>query len=301
MRKHIIYSVELDGLIPRMSSLTRLNPEGYFIQPMIDRAGHRVVFWGKAEGETGFNIWICATDGTQRLKLTEDRAISGHPFWSADGRQIVYFSSVGASDTTDWEMANQFGVDRPPRNLWIMDRDGGNRRRLTTGPYTDERPCLSPNGREIVFVSNRSGHLNLWRLEPETDALTQLTDHKGLDYRPIFSPDGQWLAFFSDDNPQNRHDLCLLELGTGEVYWPVPQGLFKWIHGAFWLPDGDTILFHAKPVNGPVALWTFRMSSGRIDRLDLPGLPTYAHGSVDRNLSVLIFDSSFEPDPLPAL
>lgn len=292
MKEHTIYSVELDGHMGAVNGLEPLSPEGYFIQPMIDDNGDKVVFWGRQEGETGFNIWCCNPDGTLIQKLTDSRAVSGHPFWSADGRRILFFSSMGVSEETEWDMQNQFAVDRAPRNLWIMDRDGGNRTKLTDGPYVDERPCMSPDGTEVVFVSNRSGHLNLWSVTITTGEMRQVTDHDGLDYRPIYSRDGHCLAFFSDNNQSKKHDLCLMTWPGGDVHWPVPPGLFRWIHGAFWLPDGDTILFHAAPVAAKTCgLWTLRLSDSRIEPVELPGMSICGHGSVDRTSRTLVFDS----------
>src|SRR5947209_709501 len=66
--------------------------------------------------------------------------------WTPDGR-IVFTSE--ASGNLD---------------LWIMDGDGGNRKQLTTDSHSDITPSVSPDGRFVVFTSNRTGADHIWRM-----------------------------------------------------------------------------------------------------------------------------------------
>ena len=281
-----VYTIQLGVTGPVTGTIRQLSPDGYFIHPMINRTGDSVIFWGSELGETGFNIWL--HDGTLK-KLTNDRAVTGHPFWSADGQQIVYFH---CTDTT-WRMSEQFQLGRSPRNIWLMDRDGQNRRQLTTGAFVDERPCISPDGTTVVFVSNRSGHMNLWCVDVATGKLRQLTRHAGLDYRPIFSPTGDRLAFFTTNNPDQRSDLCIKNWPDGPLQFPVPPRHFEWVHGPFWLADGQTLLIHAYPLGKPMhcGIWRFRLSDQHLERVVVPGVGDYAHGTIDDQQTLLAFDS----------
>lgn len=285
-----VYTIQLGGTGPQAGTIRRLSPDGYFIQPMINRVGDAVVFWGRSRGETGFNIWCHA--GALR-KLTNDRAVNGHPFWSSTARQIVYFSTLGVSDITDWHMAEQFHLGRAPRNLWIMDRNGQNRRQLTAGAFVDERPCISPDGKTVVFVSNRSGHMNLWSVDVATGQLRQLFQHTGLDYRPIFSPTGDRLAFFTTNNPTGARNLCLMNWPDGALSFPVPRGVFEWVHGPYWLADGQTLLIHAYPVGKPphCGIWRFSLPDQKLERIILPDVGDYAHGTADDRQTLLAYDS----------
>ncbi len=291
-RSNAIYLIRMQGRSGVPGTVRRLSPDGYFIQPMLDARGASVLFWGRQDGETGFNLWRYDLEPRRSSKLTDDRALAGHPFWTADGRQLVYFSNAGVATDTDWNMDHQFDAGRSPRNLWIMDRDGGHRRRLTTGPHVDERPCITPDGRTVVFVSDRSGHQNLWQVNTATGELKQVTKHAGLDYRPVFSPDGRQLAFFTSNTPRGLHDLCLMQWPGGATSFPVRQGSFRWIHGPFWCADGRTILIHGHAAGDKTyALWLLELASRQVERIELPGIPAYAHGSLNADRSVLIFDS----------
>ena len=287
-----VYTMSMDGLEGITGTACRLNAPGYFIQPMITDAGDRVVFWGREPDEAGFNIWAADPDGGNLTRLTDDRAINGHPFWSADGEAIIFFSSVRATPQTEWIMARQFELGRSSRHIWLMDRDGGNRRQVTSGAHVDERPCLAPDGRTIVFVSDRSGHMNLWQVASDGAGLRQITDHAGLDYRPIFSPDGQYLAWFTDNNPAGIHNLAIRRWPDGEVEFPLSPEAFKWVHGPQWLPDGRTILVHAW-LHGQDRNFLFAvdLQTGSFRRLLLPEFEHYGHGTFDRSQTVMAFDS----------
>jgi dipeptidyl aminopeptidase/acylaminoacyl peptidase len=67
--------------------------------------------------------------------------------------------------------------------------------RLTDGAWSDITPALHPNGRQIVFASNRNGGWNLFLLDWQRGQINQLTNFSFYAASPSWSPDGQWLAF----------------------------------------------------------------------------------------------------------
>jgi serine/threonine protein kinase len=69
---------------------------------------------------------------------------------------------------------------------------------LTEGPFSDRQPVYSPDGRAILFTSDRGGNLDIWRLERASGELRRLTDHEASDWDPAFSPNGDRLLFSSD-------------------------------------------------------------------------------------------------------
>ncbi len=69
---------------------------------------------------------------------------------------------------------------------------------LTKGQARDRQPAYSPDGKQIIFSSNRSGNIDLWLLERSTGALRQLTDDPASDWDPGFTPDGEHVLWSSD-------------------------------------------------------------------------------------------------------
>jgi len=94
------------------------------------------------------------------------------------------------------------GITRVEEQLHEIDleRDapGTRGRALTIGEAQDRQPTYSPDGRTILFSSNRSGNLDLWTLDRETLVLTQVTDDAAQDWDPAFTPNGSQLLWSSD-------------------------------------------------------------------------------------------------------
>ena len=79
----------------------------------------------------------------------------GYPSWSPDGETIVFASDrLQASSEPD---------------LYLMNADGGNIRRITDPPAKDEYPFFSPDGKYIYFNSYRSDPKGHYRIELNKD------------------------------------------------------------------------------------------------------------------------------------
>jgi Tol biopolymer transport system component len=67
---------------------------------------------------------------------------------------------------------------------------------------------MSPDGRYIVFASNRTGPFNIWRMDSDGGNQKQLTDGE-IDRFPHFSADGQWIIYSSTANGQVLHKVSI--------------------------------------------------------------------------------------------
>jgi len=68
---------------------------------------------------------------------------------------------------------------------------------LTHGNSIDRQPVFSPDGKWILFSSNRSGNLDLWKLSTETGAVRRITEDATDDWDPAFTPDGSQILWSS--------------------------------------------------------------------------------------------------------
>jgi TolB protein len=76
--------------------------------------------------------------------------------------------------------------------------------RLTDGQWDDIDPAISPDGRQLVFASNRSGIWDLYLWDLVANTLHQLTSSPEVETNPDWSPDKQWIAYESYSNSQTN-------------------------------------------------------------------------------------------------
>ncbi len=105
------------------------------------------------------------------------------------------------------------GVGSTDQNLHEVKRDAQGRWSepvpVTEGPFRDRQPVYSPDGRWLLFTSNRSGNLDVWRRDRTTGEIQRLTDHEAEDWDPALSPDGRQLLFSS--NRSGRYQIWIAE------------------------------------------------------------------------------------------
>lgn len=100
-------------------------------------------------------------------------------------------------------------------DVFMVRADGTGLENATQHPARDTDPALSPNGRLLAFVSDRTGAPNLFLLNRATGTLQQLTDDAFVYENPTFSPDGSAIAVASDRS--GNLDLFLFDLETDQV------------------------------------------------------------------------------------
>jgi Tol biopolymer transport system component/DNA-binding winged helix-turn-helix (wHTH) protein len=80
-------------------------------------------------------------------------------------------------------------------DIWVMSADGNNRQRLTADAGVNFNPVMSPDGRYLAYLSNRSGHTQLWRSAGDGSNARQLTNVPNDVGSVRFSADGKWLFY----------------------------------------------------------------------------------------------------------
>src|SRR5262249_42985962 len=92
-------------------------------------------------------------------------------------------------------------TDKTSSSLWMVPTAGGEPKRLTTAPETNNHPRFSPDGKTICFVSSRGGSSQVWLLPIDGGEARQLTklpiDVPGR----IWSPKGNQIAFTAEVYP----------------------------------------------------------------------------------------------------
>jgi N-acyl-D-amino-acid deacylase len=124
---------------------------------------------------------------------------------------------------------------------------------LTSGAYSESDADWSPDGKSVVFVSNReqeadaSYRTDLWLVAADnTDrgqSLVRLTNDEATKSNPAWSPDGRLIAFLTaDDGVYGMPQLAVIPAGGGEIR-VLTASLDPWISSFRWAPDGQWIYF----------------------------------------------------------
>jgi Tol biopolymer transport system component len=214
------------------------------IMPRWSPNGLEIAFHSEQEG--GSNIRPAPVAGGPARNPTEalqkgEPADFLAPVWSPRGDEIHFLSRRGKT----WE-------------VWGVSRMGDRHRRLTEQPargmwmmtsFLFSPSPWSPDGREIVFVSERSGSPDLWIVSGEGGEPRRLTDHPARDWGPNWSPDGRWILFSSERDEETR--LWKVRPSGGEPEPVADVGVDP--DGVRWSPDGASILFPAQRQG----LWNF--------------------------------------------
>jgi Tol biopolymer transport system component/DNA-binding winged helix-turn-helix (wHTH) protein len=190
------------------------------------------------------NIWVMPQgDMTRAAQVTQGPGKYDGYYgmsWTPDGSKIVYASIASGA----WD-------------IWQMNADGTGVRQLTLDARSNYGPSVSPDGRYIVFVSNRAGGaFHVWRMNADGTNPVQLTAGDSENFAHV-TADGRWVIYAS------------VGYGTPNYIWKVPlEGgtpVRLTDHVASWpfpAPDGKTFTCTYHPDNGPVKLALISLAGG---------------------------------------
>ncbi len=123
---------------------------------------------------------------SNKLELTDvfEMEFVSDPQISPSGEHIVYVRNF-----------KDIMTDRNLSNLWIVNFDGTNNHPLTTGNQNDFQPRWSPDGKKIVYKSNKGGSTQFYLRWMDSGAESKLTNLVQSASAASWSPSGKYLAF----------------------------------------------------------------------------------------------------------
>jgi Tol biopolymer transport system component len=174
------------------------------------------------------SVDVMNVDGTQRKTLYTTKARGLFSLsWSRGGDRIAF------------SLGGVFQGEKASVNLMTIRPDGTGLQQLTEESGNNGFPSYSPDGRQLVFRSGRTGSKNLYLMNADGTGVRQLTTGKWTDTMADWSPTGAWIAFAS--NRAGNFEVWLIK--------PDGTGLHKLVAGGgrnnhpHFSPDGQWVVF----------------------------------------------------------
>jgi Tol biopolymer transport system component/imidazolonepropionase-like amidohydrolase len=183
---------------------------------------------------------------------------------TAAGKAMDWYVNVphGPADTVRFEVSEGtwMSVDVSPDgrtlafdllgDLYTLPIDGGRATRITSGPAWDYGPRWSPDGRRLLFTSDRGGCDNVWVADADGSRPRPVTSEKKVTNQGAWSPDGEWVACkkrLTDHSSLGTAELWLVALRGGSGVQITAKGDLPEAGEPVFSPDGRHIYFSARP------------------------------------------------------
>lgn len=170
------------------------SPDGSTI---VYESHRRVEHEGPVSGSQS-DLYTVTPDGDEQMQLTSGESYEQSPTYGPDGKTIAYLEYQGERDGT--------------RDLFLMNADGSNSRRLTDNAASDGEQVFSPSGEQIVFVSDRDGNSEIYKMTVDGSEVTRLTNNDSPDSTPTYCAEDGPIVFVSEQD------------GNEELYAMRPDG-----------------------------------------------------------------------------
>jgi Tol biopolymer transport system component len=175
---------------------------GYDAEATIAPDG-RIAFTSVRDGD--MEIYSMNGDGSDVRRLTNRVGPDGGPFWSRDGKRLVFRGHPIAPgpDLDDYRSLLTQGLWRPTSlELYVMNRDGSGLQQVTKDGAASFAPYFTPDDTRIIYASNlkdpKGRNFEIFMVNVDGTGQEQITFNDTFDGFPMFSPDGRKLVFASN-------------------------------------------------------------------------------------------------------
>jgi Tol biopolymer transport system component len=150
--------------------------------------------------DEAMDIFIARRDGSGVRRLTSAPGYDAEGAFSSDGKKIVFCSLRDAYPTNKLSAADLKRLETDPAyfgEIWIMNADGSDQRRLTQTPGYDGGPFFSPNGQRIVWRHFETNGVvaDVYTMKLDGSDVRRITDFSCMSWAPFFHPSANYLVF----------------------------------------------------------------------------------------------------------
>lgn len=189
---------------------------------------------------------VCLAQATEKKPLDTESIFEwrtpSSPQISPDGKFVI--SAMEWADPV---------TDSFYSNLWVAATDGTDARPITEGSYRDTSPRLSPDGKRLAYLSNRSGKVQIYVRWLDTSQETMVTSGEQAPSNIVWSPDGKWIAYTARVPAKPDWTVHMPEKPAGAKWADPPVYItrLRWsADGAGLVQPGYTQIFVVSAIGG---------------------------------------------------
>jgi Tol biopolymer transport system component len=259
------------------------NAEAYF-----SHDGKWLTLQSTRDGRTCDQQYVMRVDGSNVRRISDGRGKTTCG-WFFPGDNRLFFASSSAHDSAcpprpDPSKGYVWPLDR--YDIYTINRDGSNLKRLTHYDVYTAEGVLSPDGSRIVFTSLKDGDLDIYTMNADGTDVRRLTNTPGYDGGAWWSPDGKQIVYRANHPTDSAELKAYRDLLAQRLVRPSKVELFlmnadgsnqrQITHlgganfGPSWTPDGRKIIFssnYKNPRSGNFDLYLVDPDGGNLEQL----------------------------------
>ncbi len=264
--------------------------------------GKQLTLQSTRDGGKADQIFVMGADGSNPRMVSTGKGRTTCSYFFKNGRRILYASTHLAGDDPppppDFSQGYVWAV-YPSYDIFTVRLDGSDLRRLTDAPGYDAEATVSPDGRRIVFTSERDGDLDLYIMDSDGKNVRRLTSELGYDGGAFFSPDGAKICYRAGHPKTPEAQKTYRDLLAKHLVRPSEMELFvmnadgsdkrQITHNnaanfcPFFTPDGKKLIF-ASNVENPRGrnfdLYLINVDGGGVEKVtsdpEFDGFPMFS-------------------------
>lgn len=199
-----------------------------------------------------YEIYESTKDGKKIHRLTNTIGYDAEGSYSPDGKHIAFASNRAAytSEMSDEDALNFKKNPSHMMDIYIMNADGSNVKRLTTHKGYDGGPFFSPDGKRIVWrrFASDGRTAEIFTMNIDGTDQKQLTNSNSMSWAPFYHPSGDYIIYTTSIHGHHNFELYIVDVdGTKEPVRVTESDGFDGL--PVFSPDGDSLVWSKKLTN----------------------------------------------------
>ena len=238
----------------------------------LDQMEYDLLYYRNTSDAWG-EIMILGTVGNAAPVRLNAGSVSRMPTASPDGQRIAFAVSM-----------KELGTDAQIDDIYAVDRNGMNMKRLTSEPGVDAEPAWSPKGDRIAYrrLHLVTGYSSIWVMDADGSNKVKLTGALEGAYSvgsPSWSPDGNRITFSTVSRSGTRSAIWTMN-ADGSEQQQRTSSVDGFDMEPSWSAGGTQIAF-SRIFAGDRDIAILNLASGSVQRLALPGAQWHPAWSPD--------------------